>query len=413
MKSLHYFACSLIAFGLPAFAQDNTDYESAIAASKQAIPVTAASQKAQSKSQGACEPLQGEPLTCYGPGYNAQAIYDVNYKQMRMRPSNVSFFSNLAFTYWYAGEEGLKLATNGVSSANVFHYSTNMKELNQSFDYKPGFAVSLGFVGQHQWSIQANYSWFRGTDHQSATLSGTGPTAGTAAAASGTNVWMVDDWFLQGTVSGQALSGQSITSKWHLAMDLIDLLASRPFYEAPHLTITPTFGLRSALIRQSMNVHLTELSSLFTNLPTQPIGSRNYSNSWSIGPLASLGAHCLLPMGFRIEGDMGASILYTRYTSIRHSEDSASTTFNAGPYVTKTTDYDCIRPSAELGIGLGWGRYLHNKDYHIDFSADYDFMIFWSQNMIRKLLDDTLTGTSPGSADLYLHGLTITGRVDF
>ena len=68
---------------------------------------------------------------------------------------------------------------------------------------------------------------------------------------------------------------------------------------------------------------------------------------------------------------------------------------------------------AELGLGVGWGSYLRAYDFHIDVSADYDFMIFWSQNMIRKLLDDTLTGTSPSSADLYVHGLTVTGRFDF
>lgn len=67
-------------------------------------------------------------------------------------------------------------------------------------------------------------------------------------------------------------------------------------------------------------------------------------------------------------------------------------------------DYGCLRPMAELGIGLGWGRY---------FLVSYDFTYMWNQNMMRKLLDDTLTGTASNASDLYFHGLTITGRLEF
>ena len=152
---------------------------------------------------------------------------------------------------------------------------------------------------------------------------------------------------------------------------------------------------------------------MLSNLATQPIGSRSHSNSWSIGPRVGLDSYCLLPMGFRFEGGLAGSLLFTSYTSIVHREDVASVSFNEGPYSVSYSNYNCLRPMAELGLGFGWGMYLSDRDFHIDFSADYDFMLFWSQNMMRNLLDDTLTGTSPSSSDLYLHGLTLTGRFNF
>ncbi|HSX25893.1 MAG TPA: Lpg1974 family pore-forming outer membrane protein [Chlamydiales bacterium] len=361
--------------------------------------------------------LQGEPLCCYGPAYNASAAIYVNPKCWKCSISDITAFVDASFTYWYAGEEGLAIASNGVLSSGTEFFAKHTQTLFQSFDYKPGFKVGAGIVGYHDWMIHAEYTWFRGqnTTHSGAPLSAAVSTAGiaTTTASSGTAVWVVNDWFLQGTPT-QALAGSAVSSTWRLSMDLIDAVASRPYYQGCRFIVAPFGGLRAAFIRQSMTVNLTESTGLFSGaIPSQPIQSRNHSNSWAIGPRVGCDSRWLLPMGFRLEGDFAASLLYTRYTSVKHSEDIASTTFNPGPYTASYSGYSCLRPEIDLGLGFGWGKYLYNQDYHIDFSADYDFMFFWSQNMMRRLLDDTLTGTGPNSSDLYLHGLTLTGRFDF
>lgn len=359
--------------------------------------------------------LQGEALTCYSPAYNAPAAIDTNYKP---KCSEINFYVDAAFTYWYAGEEGLKLASTGALSNGVSYFATNTKALFQDFSYAPGFQVSFGVMGSHEWIIDAGYTWYRGEFSTSThSISGTTDTAGVpeATAPTGVQSWLVDDWFLQGTSNQQALSGPAISSKWHLGVDLIDVTASRPYYQGRRLILMPEAGLRAALIRQSLTVDLTENSTIFVTgtEPSQPISSHNHSNSWAIGPRFGLAGQTILPKEFRFEGNLAISLLYTNYTSIKHSEDAASTAFNSGPYKASFNNYSCLRPIGELGLGIGWGRYFRNRDFHIDFSADYDFMLFWGQNMIRKLLDDTLTGTSPFPSDLYLHGLTVTGRFDF
>jgi hypothetical protein len=338
--------------------------------------------------------------------------------------SKTHFFIDASFNYWYAGEEGLKIASTGVFNEGTgeFYYAHKTKGLYQSFDYKPGFKVGAGVVGVDDWTLLAEYTWFRGshTKHSTALTSSAVLTAGTVAALDGAEVWVVDDWFLQGTGQAQAIAGSSVSSKWRLALDLADVVVSRPFHQGRSVTFSPFAGLRGARIRQSMTVKLTEAAVLFDDIalpsdsvPTQPITSRNHSHSWAIGPRVGVDGRFSLPMEFRIEANVGASLLYTRYTSINHREDSASTQFNPGPYSANIQNYNCLRPEADVGLGFGWGKDLYDQTYHIDFSADYNFMIFWAQNMMRQSLDSTLAGTGSEAANLYLHGLTLTFRFDF
>lgn len=363
--------------------------------------------------------MQGEPLNPakFSAGYNAPASIDVNPKKQLIRPDSVHVFIDGAFTYWYAAEDGLEIANSAALNAGTVYFPENVNVLAQSSSYKPGFKVALGAVGAHEWSAKAEYTWYRGTTHtSSSTLSGTVPVIGvpTTTATTGTPVWAIDDWFLQSTTVGQALSGSHVSSSWHLAMDIIDAVCGRPFYTGRTVTVSPFAGIRSAWIRQTMTVNLTENPTLFSGaIPSQPIQSRNSSNSWSIGAIMGCESQWLLPMGFRLEGDASASILYTQYTSLKHSEDAASTRFNQASFNITRSNLNTVRPIAELGFGLGWGKYLFNGDFYLDFSADYSFMMFWSQNMFRNLIDNNHTGTGSTPGDLYMHGLTLTARFDF
>ena len=367
-----------------------------------------------------CPPLsnqeclgRGEPLECCVPGYNAPAAIDVCRKMWKCYFRDFTTYFDVSFIYWFAGEEGLTVAETGVLNGGTVYFPQIISTQFQDFNYRPGFKIGLGTTVDHEWTIGAEYTWYRARHHtDSSIFSGTIPTAGTAAALSGAQVWVVDDWFLQGAI-GQSLSGTQVSSCWRLSMDLIDLFASRPFYQARRLILSPFAGLEGAFIRQSMSVKLSEASTLFeADTPIQPIQSRNRSSSWAIGPKMGLGAEYLLPLEMRIEANLAAALLYTTY-HVAHREDPASIAFNQGPLLASYTLYRAVRPAADLGLGVGWAAYFFDRAFHLDFSADYEFKMFWSQNMMRKLLDDTLTGTSPSASDLFLHGLTLKARFDF
>ncbi len=75
-------------------------------------------------------------------------------------------------------------------------------------------------------------------------------------------------------------------------------------------------------------------------------------------------------------------------------------------------DYGTVRPMLDLGLGIGWGMYAFDNQYHFDFLATYDFNVYWNQNMMRTLADDFAIGV-PSSNDLFQQGLTLRAQFDF
>ena len=351
--------------------------------------------------------LSGEPLGAKTTGsYNLPATIDVQ------RDCGVDFFADLSFTYWLAQEDGLFLAyvdvANSMTTPGGNVDTPNTHIVSQSSGFKPGFKVGLGLVVDHESVLKGEYTWYRSKNTFNApTLSETVPFT-YIPNGDGTTVWWPSPWFNQNGIIGSAFS-----STWNLALDLADVTASYPFYLGKRIIINPFVGLRGAWIRQSLIIALTESTiDILSPLTPQPIHSRTYSHSWAVGPRIGGNSTYLLPAGFQLEGSIAASLLYTRYTSVKHSESAAN--INLLPLHQSLKNYGCLRPAAELGVGLGWGSYISSGDYHIEFSADYDFAVYWSQNMLRAIMDEFCFGSTNGSpGDLYMQGLTVTGRFDF
>jgi hypothetical protein len=284
------------------------------------------------------------------------------------------------YTYWYAGQDNMDIAyIEPSATANGF-------VALQDFGYRSGFKVGLGYDTQcDNWSVNANYTWY---DH-------TRSIAYDTTAAAGFNA---NDWF-----TGEAVAGVHTTaaSTWQLKMNMIDLVAGRPVYEGKRVVVSPSAGVRVLFLHQNMNIDLAGGTAV-----TQSYGGE--SRSWAVGPNACLNTHWMLPGGFRIEGAMGSSVLYTRYTTITMS----TTTAGAAAVGSEETKLGTIRPSMDAGLGLGYGAYAFNNKFFFDISARYDFMQFWSQNVLRSY-SSQLNGDNGSIGDLRMHGLTVNLRCDF
>lgn len=314
-------------------------------------------------------------------------------------------FIDLSYTYWYAGEDGLSFGRNGyfVTGDDPF-FTSKTTLLSQPFQWQSGFKIGAGWR-KNDWVLAGEYTWVRNSTSQNS-------PAPSVDSDIGSGVWLIAPWFLQLADDGGGLSGIQVASKWHLAMDIADLMLSRPYYQGRHLTIIPAGGLRAAWIRQKMNVTLIETPGSVTPYPAQPIHSSSGSHSWAIGPKLGTKAHVLLGLGFRFEGDIAASLLFTEYTKIFHKEEGAAVDAFPSSIYALEKNRTALRPVFECGLGVGWGSYLYSNKYYIDFSADYDFMYWWNQNMMREFLNN-LWREIPANGDLYLHGLTLSGRFDF
>ncbi len=349
----------------------------------------------------------------YPPAYNAPAKIDLNTGRC-IWPYNI--FADVSFIYWYAAQDGMTLAgsadlvTVGATRSELV-FNLESVPLVQDFKFSPGFKIGIG-TGIEESELRAEYTWYR----LHSTVNSDAPTDHTGG---GTllPVWELD-WFAQGVGAfGEFVSATHVDSSWHLGIDQLDVTGGRPYYQSKTITISPFGGLRAIWIRESLlvaaNVPGAAISGgAFPLLAPQPIKSHNRSNSWGLGPVFGASGHYLLGSGFRLEGDGGFSILFTQYTKLLHSEDAAVLGTVPTVFKARETNYNTVRPMANLDLGVGWGKYLCNASYHIDFSADYSFSGLWDQNMIRTFFEEFVTGRQIFN-DLFLQGLTITGRFDF
>lgn len=345
------------------------------------------------------------PQGVYSYGYSAPGQIQIKNANGSISPH---FFLDGSFIYYHADEEGLDLATSAALVDQGTNYAVvstaNSQTLFSSFGYKPGFKVGAG-VSFSSWTLAGEYTWIRQTTNTYATA----PSANISGA---TNVWLINNWFEQLSPVGQPICSTYLQSKWHLSMNLADLMLSRTCYQSRHFLITPSFGLMGASISQKLNIDILVPSQVVDG-QVGPIYSNNSSKSWGIGPKAELQASLLLGKGFRLETDLSVALLFTKYPQVEHKELVASEDAAYSTLYSQFKNYCCTRPIAEMGLGTGWGSYFYGEKYHIDISASYDFFVFWEQNMIRKQVDSVVAGVGASAGSLNLQGLTCKARFDF
>ncbi len=343
---------------------------------------------------------------CYTAAYNAPAAISIK--------NGWDFNAFASFIYWHVSQEAMTTAS--IISFNEPSINTTQARALPSFEYQPGFKIGLGFdTNYDDWTSWIEYTWL----HQSTSHTNT---------ASTDNPFRSSPWFIswiqtlsipsQPYITSLLLNSiTEIHSEWKMHLDQLDAAFSRPFYQGSQITISPYAGLRALWIRQNLNLTFPNRPNIM--LPPEPLISlsKNQSHSWAIGPMLGTLGHSMLGMGFRFEGKAGASLLYTQYTKIKNHQEVLYPIDNTGDIgsasnTSCTHNENTLRPTAELGLGLGWGSYLDNQNYYFDFSARYDFNILWNQNMMINFVN-SINGIEGTSGNLYLHGLTLSSRFDF
>lgn len=305
---------------------------------------------------------------CFKPAYNAPAnIF------LKDCPWDVSVWAD--FIYWHVSEEGLFAARRLPTS------TANGALVEPDFKYKPGFKVGIGFNTDYDdWAVGLEYTWMHQRTHSHTSKS----TADSKLS--------VVNWSIPNNTA-LPIEQLSISTVWKMHFDRLDLTFARPYYQGKRLTVTPFSGLRGQWIRQSLDISNVK----------DDVSAR--SHSWAVGPVVGANTHYLLGCGFRFESIAAASILYTRYTSVRHNETNVILGVSDATSSERHLGY--LRPTAELGLGFGWGSYLCCQKYYVDFSARYDFHVLWDQNVMVQFVN-AMNGIPGTNGNLYMHGLTLT-----
>lgn len=307
-------------------------------------------------------------------GYNAPARIDVH------GSCDIFLWGN--FLYWHASEEGLEYG-----SAEELSFTPNRQTLlSPKFKYKPGFQVGIGFAGRDDWDLKFWYTWYRNNVRT------------TNQTPDGDR--MQPFWF------DTTANASFMRSRWKLSLQMLDAEIGREYFAGKNLSFRPSFAVTSMWMLQRFRV-VTEIIAL-ANERKQ---SLNKARSWGIGPKLGIATKWMLGRHLDIFAKGYAASIYTKY-KIKHESQDLST---SGSDFTSTLrkKISWLRPYLDLSTGIDFGFYFSDYRFHLSFYAAYEFQLFWNQNVMRQLFDETQTRHHHAYGDLFLHGATTGLRFDF
>ena len=334
------------------------------------------------KNQNPCDVIESgmsipASNSCYPAATNAHANIIMD--------NAVDFTGQVSFLYWYVAQDNMNVGTKWGSANGLVVNKSVLPE----FSFQPGFKLGLAMDTKHDdWKAFASYTYMHQTTSNK------------------TNGYSI-----------VAINGDCniLDTSWKMNMDMIDIGLNRSFYQSKRITVSPVAAFRMLFIRENLRLERTFANEYPLNKNREvhvsyPLSFNSKFYSWAMGPAMGANLNMHFDHGFRFEGKASGAICYTRYSNLKvHSNNyfikdaSYSETKNSIP------NFNAIRPMLELGMGLGWGTYTAARDYYLDLSLRYDFNVFFSQNQLI-LSKDT---PSVSTGDLYMQGLTVTGRIDF
>ena len=310
--------------------------------------------------------------------YNAPARVDVK--------GCYDLFIVGSYLYWHPSMQDILL---GIESFTDPSGTDHIKNISIKPDYSSAFKVGVGQnFAYDNWVAYVEYLRFVSSDTRSYTL----PQGNYVSMP----IWLTPDNY-------GPLVDNHIWGKWKLKMNILDLEICRPYYLGSKLTFLPHAGLRGGWIDQNINARYTDANT------EETINSYNESDTWIVGPRMGVDTNWHLGEGFCIFANTAASLLYQDKKAKMKHEDAANP---PQLYINEIYKKSQITPNFEAALGLAWGTYFDNMNWHFGLTAGYEFHIFWHQNILQSFRNLMLNSETK-DGNLMLHGLTISGRFDF
>jgi hypothetical protein len=337
------------------------------------------------------------------PGYNAPYRIEVR--------GSWDYYMTGSFIYWQLSQDNMELSFNDkLTNAN---YITNNQIkgdlIPMDFDYRPGYKVGLGMnLDEDNWDAYAEYTSLHASNIASTNGFEISP---------GVTGPIFPTWGHPSVIQTNVYN--SATESWHCNLDTIDLDLGRGYFVGTQLTFRPFFGLRSAFINQKVHVRYVNTSFMVSPASLEVPGVMNViqrNRSWSIGPRVGIDTNWMVGLGMRFFGNANADVLYTKYKLQNKTSfiPTIGTTTGIPLFHIARENVFALRTHMDLEMGLGWGSYFDNNNWHIDLSAAYGFQVFFDQNMLTKFVNGSMPGQfEQPNGNLYAQGLTATARFDF
>ncbi|MBX7067304.1 MAG: hypothetical protein K1X28_08745 [Parachlamydiales bacterium] len=317
---------------------------------------------------------------------------------------NIQMYGWFDFLYWEGIERGLEFATQ--NSGTLFDQDLHICE--PDFDFNPAFRIGAGYHLPHDfWDLEA--SWTRYYTHTTDHANGGILSVWTCAAAfQGNNFLAV--W-------------QDAHANWHLHANIVDLDLKHRLCLTSSISFEPAIGLKLALFQQHYKALYENGNTalIIVGRGPQPIQFMSSSismnnRSFNIGPSASVVTRWNIWDSFDFLGTLSGSLLASRFSVNRKESDISIFNGIKVDNIHEENTYWTLRPQAAATFGFGWSQCLCRKNSVIYYglSASYEAQIFWKQNMLYRFIDQTNAAMiAPTQGNLFFHGLTLEGFIDF
>jgi len=290
---------------------------------------------------------------------------------------NISFYGE--FLYFEFNRDGSSDIARRVQT--LPSGQTNTKVLIHESGYRPAFKVGAAMTfGCDKWVFNVDYTRYHHT---------TTKHFGTASG----------EVILPRVTAVPAIVASALKSERKINLDFVSATIGRPSYFSERFLLNAYYGLNSWWSSQTEDL-------TFTVINGAPGTSFTKSSFWAVGPYAGIDAKGLLWCGTYIIGDIGTTIFMANFNKYRVVRNFPSARFfNVETHGPNPSNYWLVHIMLESQIGLGWGTYLCDCSYHIDFGASYYvntsyFLSFFFEK-------------GNPARESYYQGLVLRGQFDF
>lgn len=257
-------------------------------------------------------------------------------------------------------------------------------EIANTFGYRPGFRIGLGMHLPcfDNWLLSADYTWY----HHGFSKTDTATQPSFLASTSAAGTLLVAPIY------------SAITTKYHLALDVVSVNIQRPNYIGQQVILSPFLGIKWMRGQQK---YRQDCTSPLTQVTDNAHATVSYDG---IGVGAGMDGSWLLCWNLRLIGKADVGLIYPYHH--KFSQTATFTPFTPAPLIVNVKQHDRhLDILAKGGVGLGWGSYFCCNRYHLDLSATFD----WMSDVVKMSFTTAMMeGTS-----FLLMGLTVRGQFDF
>lgn len=365
------------------------------------------------------EPKKCIELEAYTPAY-----YDLQ--------CDWGLFALVDFLYWYARETNLTYAARVVNQQTgsfvqpratpspVTVFLTNLvpeSYKNLSSAWKPGFRVGLGINSSCDgWDALLDWTYYHNTKKSSTSVDDfsnsiflTLPNVDQPA--------LMNPWLNQGfsmaalsTLTPATLAStmipylfDSISAKWKLNFNQIDLELGRKYWLSRCFTLRPFLGLRGAWIKTNFTVTSSrdetfsrvnsgQVVTSMTNFSTL-CKDRFINHNWGVGLLGGIQPNWHFTQRFILFGNVDMALLWGNGEA-KKKENYTQHSFSTPPLAFETTttevnilledssksNFSLLQPVLDLGIGFRWEETWCCNRFRTELDLGWEHHIWFDLN---------------------------------